>query len=91
MFFRNENQESPFQEQYISSTDRAPNLTSESQSSTNAEDLHANCPVCRVGVLERKFTKCGIVLAVLFFPLGIVCCFLSSQKKCNRCGYDEGI
>lgn len=45
-----------------------------------------NCSVCRSGNIIEEFTPIGIVLAVLFFPIGILCCFLMQEKKCNRCG-----
>merc|ERR1739838_338812 len=44
------------------------------------------CPTCRMGNLESSFTVCGIVLGVLFFPLGVLCCFLMMEKKCTNCG-----
>ncbi|RZC35707.1 DUF2367 domain containing protein [Asbolus verrucosus] len=49
-----------------------------------------SCPVCRAGRMTRKFTTCGIVLAVLLFPFGLICCCVSSVKKCDACGYTEG-
>ncbi|CAH0547657.1 unnamed protein product [Brassicogethes aeneus] len=44
------------------------------------------CPACRVGVLEDDFTCCGVMCAICFFPLGILCCLLMREKKCSNCG-----
>ncbi|XP_045607201.2 membrane protein BRI3 [Procambarus clarkii] len=45
-----------------------------------------NCPACRAGILRNDFTCCGIWIAVLFFPLGILCCFLMMERRCTHCG-----
>jgi hypothetical protein len=44
------------------------------------------CPVCKVGVITEDFSCCGIALAILCFPLGIICCLLMKEKKCSSCG-----
>ncbi|XP_051856742.1 membrane protein BRI3 [Sminthopsis crassicaudata] len=44
------------------------------------------CPACRVGVLEESFTCLGILLAILFFPIGLICCFALRRQKCPNCG-----
>ncbi|KAL4240823.1 hypothetical protein ACF0H5_001611 [Mactra antiquata] len=44
------------------------------------------CPTCGVGRVDDSFTTVGIILAILFFPLGILCCLLMKEKKCDRCG-----
>ena len=44
------------------------------------------CPACRVGVLEDDYTCCGILCAILCFPLGILCCLAMKQRKCSNCG-----
>ena len=38
------------------------------------------------GVLVDSFTVAGVILAILFFPIGILCCFLMMEKKCSNCG-----
>merc|ERR1712136_64192 len=43
------------------------------------------CPSCHVGILETKFPPCAILLAIFFFPLGLICCFAMMQRRCNRC------
>jgi len=44
------------------------------------------CPACRVGVLEDDFTCLGVCCAILFFPLGILCCLAMRQRRCPNCG-----
>ncbi|XP_071962378.1 membrane protein BRI3-like [Antedon mediterranea] len=44
------------------------------------------CPACRVGVLEDDFTVLGVLCAILFFPLGILCCLAMRQRRCPNCG-----
>lgn len=43
------------------------------------------CPVCRIGVLEDNFTCGGLLCALLFFPLGILCCLAMRTKVCSNC------
>ncbi|CAG2181477.1 unnamed protein product [Oppiella nova] len=45
-----------------------------------------SCPACRVGVLEEDFTFLGLLLAILCFPIGILCCFALRQRRCPNCG-----
>lgn len=44
------------------------------------------CPACRVGVLEDDFTCLGVLCAILFFPIGILCCLAMRQRRCAHCG-----
>lgn len=44
------------------------------------------CPACRVGILEDDFTFLGILCAILFFPLGILCCLALKNRRCSNCG-----
>ncbi|KAJ9589118.1 hypothetical protein L9F63_017577 [Diploptera punctata] len=44
------------------------------------------CPACRVGVLEDDFTCLGILCAIAFFPLGILCCLALKNRRCSNCG-----
>ncbi|XP_060534864.1 membrane protein BRI3-like [Cylas formicarius] len=48
------------------------------------------CPACRVGVLEDDFTCLGLLCAILFFPLGILCCLAMREKRCSNCGANFG-
>ena len=42
--------------------------------------------VCfQVGVIESNFSLCGVLCAIFFFPIGLVCCFVMMEKRCNRC------
>ncbi|XP_063917450.1 membrane protein BRI3-like [Zophobas morio] len=77
----------PTAEETAAQADTLPD-PSETQS-TNLE-LQANCPVCRVGTVKRKYTKCGLLWLVCF-PCGLLCCYLLSSKQCNKCGYNEGL
>lgn len=44
------------------------------------------CPACRVGVLEDDYTCLGVLCAILFFPLGILCCLAMKNRRCSKCG-----
>lgn len=44
------------------------------------------CPACRVGVLEDEYTCLGIFCAIVFFPLGLLCCLAMKQRVCPNCG-----
>ncbi|GFO16009.1 Brain protein i3 [Plakobranchus ocellatus] len=57
-----------------------------SQYPTQSVVLVGGCPSCRVGVLEDDFTCLGVVCAILFFPLGILCCLAMRQRRCAHCG-----
>ena len=40
----------------------------------------------QVGVLEDDFTCLGVLCAILFFPIGILCCLAMRQRRCAHCG-----
>lgn len=44
------------------------------------------CPACRVGILEDDFTCLGILCAIAFFPIGILCCLALKNRRCSNCG-----
>ena len=44
------------------------------------------CPHCHNGVLEDDYGFCALCLAIVFFPLGIVCCMLMKDRVCPSCG-----
>ena len=48
--------------------------------------LVGGCPCCRVGVLEDDYSCLGICCAILCFPLGILCCLATKQRRCSNCG-----
>jgi len=35
---------------------------------------------------EVQPTCCGLTLAVLCFPIGILCCLAMMEKSCKKCG-----
>ncbi|KAK5639974.1 hypothetical protein RI129_010785 [Pyrocoelia pectoralis] len=44
------------------------------------------CPACRIGVLEDDYTCLGLLCAILFFPIGILCCLALKNRRCSACG-----
>ncbi|XP_032671865.1 brain protein I3 isoform X2 [Odontomachus brunneus] len=48
--------------------------------------LVGGCPACRVGVMEDDYTFLGLLCAILFFPIGLICCMLLKTKRCSNCG-----
>lgn len=44
------------------------------------------CPACGVGTLEEEFTCLGLLLAVCFFPVGLLCCLALRVQRCTSCG-----
>lgn len=48
--------------------------------------LVGGCPACRAGVLEEDYTCLGVLCAILFFPIGILCCLAMRQRRCPNCG-----
>jgi len=43
---------------------------------------------CAMGNHERKteYGICGIITAVVLFPIGLICLFIDTNVKCTRCG-----
>ncbi|XP_077297099.1 membrane protein BRI3-like [Arctopsyche grandis] len=52
--------------------------------------LIGRCPACNVGVLTDHFSCLGIFCAIFFFPLGILCCLMMTEKRCCHCGAHFG-
>lgn len=48
------------------------------------------CPACRIGVLEDDYSCLGILCAILFFPIGILCCLAMRDRRCTNCGATFG-
>lgn len=48
--------------------------------------LIGGCPSCRAGVLEDSFSVLGVLCAILFFPIGILCCLALKSRRCSNCG-----
>ncbi|KAH3864533.1 hypothetical protein DPMN_027553 [Dreissena polymorpha] len=49
--------------------------------------MGGGCASCGVGVMREKYTCCGVLLGIIFFPIGIICCCMMKERKCIRCGY----
>jgi len=44
------------------------------------------CPRCgSVGAIEKEYSCCGIILAIVFFPVGILCCLAMQERRCHAC------
>ncbi|KAL4239795.1 hypothetical protein ACF0H5_000598 [Mactra antiquata] len=43
------------------------------------------CPYCGIGFARSDYTILGILIALLFFPLGIICCMMMTETKCTNC------
>ncbi|KAI0087892.1 hypothetical protein BDY19DRAFT_953707 [Irpex rosettiformis] len=37
-------------------------------------------------VVDTKYGPCGIITAVICFPIGLIALFVDREKKCSRCG-----
>jgi len=49
-------------------------------------DSVAMCPICRVGiVLTDRYSWLAILIAIIFFPFGLLCCLAMRQKRCTNC------
>ncbi|KXS12550.1 hypothetical protein M427DRAFT_395649 [Gonapodya prolifera JEL478] len=44
------------------------------------------CPMGGAHDLDDNFTAAGIILCILFFPLGLLCLFGMMEKSCRKCG-----
>ncbi|KAI2809394.1 Integral membrane protein 2C [Blomia tropicalis] len=45
------------------------------------------CPVCKSKAFRIDFTCTGIILAIVFFPLGLFFCILLTEKHCLSCDF----
>lgn len=45
-------------------------------------------PPCSHEDIESNFTCCGILLGIVCFPVGLICCCCMKEKKCRRCGQE---
>ncbi|KAJ7340345.1 Integral membrane protein 2C [Desmophyllum pertusum] len=48
--------------------------------------VRGNCPACHTGTLRDEYTGLGLFLAIFFFPIGILCCLMLTEKRCTHCG-----
>ncbi|ESO08211.1 hypothetical protein HELRODRAFT_169950 [Helobdella robusta] len=47
--------------------------------------IHGSCPKCNRGIITPEYTACGIILAICFFPIGILCCIAMRENTCSVC------
>ncbi|XP_060552482.1 membrane protein BRI3-like [Ruditapes philippinarum] len=45
-----------------------------------------NCPHCGIGFVKTNYTLLGFLILLIFFPIGIICCLLMTEKRCSHCG-----
>lgn len=55
------------------------------QPTPNVVVLGGGCPRCGVGVLTEEYGCCAILIAILFFPLGVLCCLAMRERVCTNC------
>ncbi|KAF8233672.1 hypothetical protein L208DRAFT_1265799 [Tricholoma matsutake] len=48
-------------------------------------ELYARCAK-GIHQPQRKYGACGIITAILCFPIGLICLFTDSSKVCSQCG-----
>ena len=48
--------------------------------------MRGDCPHCQHGVLVDYYGICAICLAILLFPIGILCCLMLKERICTNCG-----
>ncbi|CAF1048312.1 unnamed protein product, partial [Brachionus calyciflorus] len=46
--------------------------------------LNGGCPRCGVGMLNDDYGCCAITMAILFFPLGVLCCLAMRERRCTN-------
>ncbi|XP_052786987.1 brain protein I3-like [Mya arenaria] len=44
------------------------------------------CGRCGNGVAVENYSIIGIIIAIVFFPLGIICCLMMTERHCSSCG-----
>eukprot|EP00026_Physarum_polycephalum_P013872 Phypoly_transcript_14325.p1 GENE.Phypoly_transcript_14325~~Phypoly_transcript_14325.p1 ORF type:complete len:133 (+),score=13.87 Phypoly_transcript_14325:154-552(+) len=64
------------------------NQTYGSQAPYQVTHTPGGCPKCG-GFMQEDFSCLGICCAVVFFPLGLLCCLLMKERKCANCGFGE--
>jgi len=42
-------------------------------------------------VYSLHYGMCGIVSAIVFFPIGLLCLFADMKRVCSRCGFTTGV
>ncbi|XP_022084956.1 brain protein I3-like [Acanthaster planci] len=79
-----------YQGNYLQQQPAAVTVTVPAQQVTSQVVVVGNCPVCHVGNTREEYTACGIILAVVFFPLGVICCLMMTERVCSHCGARTG-
>lgn len=44
------------------------------------------CPVCHFGVLTDYYGLAALLCAIVFFPVGVLCCLAMRERRCTNCG-----
>jgi hypothetical protein len=47
------------------------------------------CPHCKRGYPIESFTFCGMLCAILLFPIGLICLFAMRTRRCSVCGLNS--
>ncbi len=50
---------------------------------------NGTCPHCRRGFPMETYTFCGILCAILFFPIGLICLIAMKTRRCPVCGLNS--
>ncbi|XP_072399101.1 uncharacterized protein [Diabrotica undecimpunctata] len=67
-----------------------PSQTSTSVTVNTGGGIGVGCPVCHNNSWTGSYSCCAWCLAILCFPIGIICCCCMRRKKCTKCGYTVG-
>ncbi|KZS17382.1 Uncharacterized protein APZ42_017007 [Daphnia magna] len=52
--------------------------------------MGGGCPKCHVGSIHTShITFCGILWAILLFPIGLLCLLCCTTKRCTNCSYTD--
>ncbi|KAL4239794.1 hypothetical protein ACF0H5_000597 [Mactra antiquata] len=43
------------------------------------------CPYCGLGTGRSSYTMLGLLIAFCFFPLGVICCLMMTERRCTNC------
>ncbi|KAJ7632707.1 hypothetical protein FB45DRAFT_512507 [Roridomyces roridus] len=78
----------PQQEQYKPPQSQAPQTQPLSTAQIGEQYRAELFAKCAAGAHEprTRFGVCGIITGVLLFPIGLICLFADSERKCDRCG-----
>ncbi|CAG9840654.1 unnamed protein product [Diabrotica balteata] len=67
-----------------------PTQTSTSVTVNTSGGIGVGCPVCHNNSWTGSYSCCAWCLAIVCFPIGIICCCCMRRKKCTKCGYTVG-